>query len=637
MRLVKAVLCVVALCVATCNVPAYGQAAAAPAQTPAPAEKPAVFTFQEVMVPMRDGVHLQTVIITPVNATKPLPILMQRTPYGVPEHAPDHVPGSWKELYADGYVFVFQNLRGRFKSEGVFLLSSKWILNDPKAGERDQRRVRHHRLAGEECAGQQRQSGHLRRVVLGLTAGLTLLHPHPALKAMSEQASPVDQWMNDDMHRYGALRESYAFEYSVLEEADKNANTNFDFDQYDTYSWYLKLGPLSKRTRNICTTRFRSGMTMMAHPNYDEFWKNEAWVNQLHSSTVPNLNVAGFWDQEDPWGPWQIFRHEAEHDPDHTDLMVAGPWFHGEWQTPEGDRIGLIPFGGHETALEFRRDVEAPFFRYYLHGEGDKPDWQATMFQSGSNTWHNTRRGLRRMRRRRSCICTQDGTLSFGPQAASSVREYREYVSDPANPVPYRTRPISPTYPGRDWRTWEVADQRFVENRPDVLIWESAPLDHDVTVTGPLAAKLFASTSGTDSDFMVKLIDVFPEKGQKAADALDKETSDIYADSLNGYELPIAMEVRRGRFLHSYEQPQALEANHPRAWDVPLRDHDHVFLKGHRIMVQVQSTWFPVVDRNPQKFVPSIYQATAADYVPAAQRVYSTPQMPSHIVLPVVK
>ena len=231
-----------------------------------------------------------------------------------------------------------------------------------------------------------------------------------------------------------------------------------------------------------------------------------------------------------------------------------------------------------------------------------------------------------------------DGTLSFeAPSAKDSAKPYRQYVSDPANPVPYRQRPISPTYPAGDWRTWEAADQRFVDQRPDVLTFVSAPMDHDLTVTGPVEAALFASTSGTDSDFVVKVIDVYPEDAQKDAwDAEEGPKPGQYAQSLNGYELPIAMEVRRGRYLKSYEQPHALVANEPTEWKVPLRDRDHVFLKGHRIMVQIQSTWFPLIDRNPQKFVPSIYKATAADFVAATQRVYCSPSMSSYIALPVV-
>jgi hypothetical protein len=353
---------------------------------------------------------------------------------------------------------------------------------------------------------------------------------------------------------------------------------------------------------------------------------------------VPNLNVAGFWDQEDPWGPWQIFRHAEEHDPNHDNFMVAGPWYHGQWHAPKGDSIGAIPLGGHQTAREFRETIEAPFFRYYLHGEGEKPTWQATTFQSGANRWRAYAAWPPPEAKPIKLYLHADGTLSFDrPQTPKTGKGYREYVSDPANPVPYRARPISPTYPAGDWRTWEVADQRFVDGRPDVLTFVSAPLEHDLTVTGEVAANLYASTSGTDADFVLKLIDLYPEDAQK--NAWDPEAGPDpgqYARSLNGYELPIAMEVRRGRYLTSYEHPRPLMPNRPVQWNIPLRDRDHVFLKGHRLMVQVQSTWFPLIDRNPQKFVPSIYQAKAADFTKATQRVYSTPSLPSHLVLPVM-
>ena len=370
--------------------------------------------------------------------------------------------------------------------------------------------------------------------------------------------------------------------------------------------------------------------------DYDDFWKKEAWVNQLHASTVPNLNVAGFWDQEDPWGPWQIFRHAAESDPEHTNFMVAGPWFHGQWQAPKGDSIGLIPFGGHETSREFRENIEAPFFRHYLHGKGDKPAWQASTFQGGSNTWRTYPVWPPREARPTKLYLHADGALSFVPPTELK-QDFREYVSDPANPVPYRQRPISPTYPEGDWRRWEAADQRFVDHRPDVLSFVTPPLDHDLTITGPVAAHLFASTSGSDSDFVVKLIDVFPENAQPNAWKPEEGPKPgQYAESLNGYQLPIAMEVRRGRYLASFEKPSPLAPNKPVEWEVPLRDRDHVFLKGHRIMVQVQSTWFPLIDRNPQKFVPSIYQAQPSDFVAATQRVYCSPAMPSYILLPVM-
>jgi putative CocE/NonD family hydrolase len=623
MNAMRLTLCIAAALLITADVGAQ--------QTPNPA-----FTFEEVMIPMRDGVRLQTVVFTPTDKTGSLPILFRRTPYGVPNGPLPQVPTSWKELAQDGYIFVIQNLRGRFKSEGVFKLTSQVDLADPKATNETTDAYDSIEWLVKNVRNSNGSVGMYGVSYDGLTTALALLHPHPALKAMSEQASPVDQWMNDDTHRYGALRESYSFEYAVLEQADKNKNTHFDFDVYDAYSWYLALGPLSTINARFLHGSIPNWNDIVAHPDYDAFWKREAWVSQLHSSTVPNLNVAGFWDQEDPWGPWQIFRHAAENDPDHKNFMVAGPWYHGEWQSPKGDSIGLIAFGGHETAREFRETIEAPFFRYYLWGRGAKPAWRATTFQSGANRWRTYAEWPPALAKPTNLYFHADGTLSFdAPRRAGA--QFREYVSDPANPVPYRQRPISPTYPGGDWRTWEVADQRFVDNRPDVLAYVSAPLDHDVTITGEVAADIFASTSGTDADFVLKLIDVYPENAQANAwDADNGPAPHAYAQSMNGYELPIAMEIRRGRYNSSYEHPRPLVPNTPIEWKIPLRDRDHVFLKGHRLMVQVQSTWFPLIDRNPQRFMPSIYQATASDFVKATHRVYSTPSLPSHVVLPVV-
>jgi putative CocE/NonD family hydrolase len=599
------------------------------------AAKPAL-TFQEVMIPMREGVHLLTVIIASAVLKAPLPILFRRTPYGVPARAPQQLPPNYKELEQDGYIYVIQNLRGRFKSEGVFKLTSQVNLADAASTNETTDAYDSIDWLVKHVPNNNGKVGMFGVSYDGLTSALALLQPHPALKAISEQASPAEEWMNDDDHHYGAVRESYAFEYAVMEQSYKNKNTNFVFDIYDTYSWYLKLGPLSNINARYLNNSIPHWNDIVAHPDYDEFWQKEAWIRQLHSTTVPLLNVAGFWDQEDPWGPWQIFRHAAEHDPENVNFMVAGPWFHGQWRTLKADSIGLITFGGHETAREFRENIEAPFFRYYLHGRDAKPSWKVSTFQSGANRWRTYAAWPPKEAKLTSLYLHPDGTLSFD-LPKQSAQAYLEYVSDPSNPVPYRQRPISPTYPGGDWQTWEVADQRFVEGRTDVLTFTSAPLEKDLTITGEVAAQLFAATSGTDADFIVKLIDVYPEDAQKngwEAEAGPKPGE--YARSLNGYELPVAMEVRRGRYLASYEHPSPLVANKPTEWKIPLRDHDHVFLKGHRLMVQVQSTWFPIIDRNPQKFVTSIYQARASDYIKATQRIYCSPSFPSRIVLPVV-
>jgi len=404
------------------------------------AEKP-FFSYQEVMIPVRDGIHLQTAILTPLDQNRPLPILLTRTPYGVVSKAPSAIPPALKELMADGYIWVQQNLRGRFKSEGVFKLSSQVNLADPKDTNETTDAYDTIDWLVKNVPNNNGRVGIYGVSYAGLTAGLTLLGPHPALKAVSEQASPVDQWMNDDDHRYGALRLSYSFEYAVMEQADKNENTHFHFDIYDTYDWYLKLGPVSNINARYLHNSLPYWNDTVEHPDYDAFWKREAWVNQLHSSPVPNLNVAGFWDQEDPWGPWKIFRNSGENDPRGNNFIVAGPWYHGEWAGQKGEAIGPITFGGHETGREFRENIEAPFFRYYLHGKGEKLPWKASTFQSGSNTWRQYDSWPPKQAKARNLYLHADGTLSFDAPGGNGA-EFVQYVSDPANPVPYRQRPI---------------------------------------------------------------------------------------------------------------------------------------------------------------------------------------------------
>lgn len=619
-----------------CALPALASSVGQSSQPVPASTAKRLFTYQDVMVPMRDGVRLETVILTPTDAHGPLPILLRRTPYGVPDKPYAEMPEALKALAADGYIFVIQNIRGRFKSEGKFSLSGDFHV-DPGKGTIETRDA--YDTVGwlvKNVRGNNGRVGIFGVSYDGYTAAATLLGPHPALKAVSEQASPADWFMNDDYHRFGALRLSYAMEYAVLEEASKTANTHFDFDKWDAYEWYLSKGPVSNINDQALHGRIPFWNETIAHPNYDEFWQGQAWAKAIGGSTVPNLNVAGFWDQEDPWGPWQIFRRAQEHDPNRTNLIVAGPWYHGGWHASVST-LGDTPLG-QDTSLTFRQRIEAPYFAYWLHGKGTKPAWEATTFQTGSNTWRSYASWPPAGAKPVSLYFHADGSLGFAAPGASEQGAHRDYVSDPANPVPYRQRPISPTYPRGDWRTWEAADQRFVDHRPDVLSFVSAPLDHDLIVSGALSAELFASTSGTDSDFVVKLIDVFPDDAQKPAWGPEEGPAPgQYAHSANGYELPIAMEVRRGRYLDSYEHPTALQPNVPRRWDVPLRDHDHVFRRGHRIMVQVQSSWFPLIDRNPQTFTPSIYTAKASDFVPATQKLYASPDRASRLILPVME
>lgn len=601
--------------------PASAQPAAPAAQVQSP------FLYREVMVPMRDGVTLQTVIMVPRDAPGKLPILLQRTPYGVPDAAPPTMPARFAALARDGYIFVFQSMRGRFKSGGTFTLSTAVHPDNPKATDEASDAWDTIDWLVKNLPESDGKVGMWGISYPGFAAAVALAHPHPALKAVSPQAAWIDYWQNDDLHRNGALRLSYATDWLYGLQFDRNDNAAFDYGQYDTYDWFLKQGPVETIDRTRFKGRVPMFTSLLDHPNHDSFYTGQRWSDTLGRTIVPTLNVAGYWDQEDPWGSWQIWRKQSANDPDRLSSMVAGPWAHGWWSRSGTTALGRIDYKVPASDW-FNDHIQAPFFAYWLHGKGDKPGTGVTSFQSGSWTWKHYQAWPPAGTRATSLYLLADGTLSFTAPATGGCRHY---VSDPANPVPFRPRPISPTYPRPEWTWWEAEDQRFVDHRPDVLSYESAPLDRDVTVTGPVEARLFAGTSGSDGDFVVKLIDVFPDDYEKPPE--NPKLGDYY-HSLNGYELPIAMEVKRGRFLAGDTAPKPLAPNKIVAWSFGLRDHDHVFRKGHRIMVQIQSTWFPVIDRNPQKFVANIARARPADFVAATQTVCSTAAQPSQLVLP---
>jgi putative CocE/NonD family hydrolase len=592
--------------------------------------KPLIFNRHEVMVPVRDGVKLQTVIFTPKRSTGPLPFLIMRTPYGVPEKESLFESGSYDELIADGYIFVVQNIRGRFKSEGDFMMNRpprdrsgsksidegtdtydtiEWLLknvsnNNGKAG-----------IWGISYPG--------------WLVTQALIEPHPALKAASEQASPDDMFVNDDFHHNGTFRLSYGFEYSALLESAKEQNTNFAFDQYDTYSWYLNLGALSNANKLYFHGKMPTWTDFVEHPDHD-FWKQRSVTSHLKHTSVPNLNVAGWYDQEDFVGPTRIYATLEETDKDHLNYFVAGPWNHGGWMGGPGRTLGDIDFGG-DTAKYYRANILAPWFAYWLHGKGPLKEAEAVTFQTGSNVWKSydewpPKRGIES----KKLFLRADGKLSF--DAPMEAEGFDSYVSDPANPVPYRPRPITPTYPGKGWLVWLVQDQRYVEHRPDVLTWRTDPLKDDVVVTGDLVADLFASTSGSDSDWAVKLIDVYPDDYQKVTDAdAEKGTGPV----LNGFELIVADDILRGRYRNSLETAEPITPGKVTEFKIDLHPNDHAFLKGHRIMVQVQSTWFPLYDRNPQTFVPNIYKASDSDYRQSTQKIYRSRDAASSVILPI--
>ncbi|OYY71214.1 MAG: X-Pro dipeptidyl-peptidase [Sphingomonas sp. 28-63-12] len=579
------------------------------------------------MVKMRDGAKLQTVILRPRDQTGPLPILFQRTPYGVPADAPPRMPRQWAALAKDGYIFVFQSMRGRFKSDGKFTLSTAVHPRDAKAVDEASDAYDSIGWLVKHVPNNNGKVGMWGISYPGFAAAIALAKPHPALKAVSPQAAWTDYWENDDLHRNGALRLTYATDWLYLLQKTKDDDAEFSYDTLDTYDWFLKLGAVENIDKQVFKGSIPMFSALLDHPNHDAYYTSQRWADTLGKTTVPTLNVAGYWDQEDPLGSWRIFEKQQTNDPDHLSLMVAGPWSHGYWSRPGASNLGRIDYGV-DSGTAFLEQVQAPFFAYWLHGTGSRPKFALKSFQSGSWVWKSYPQWPLADSKSTALYLHADGSASFDAPAAGEP--CRSYVSDPANPVPFRPRPISPTYPRPEWTWWEAEDQRFVGNRPDVLSYVTTPLAADLTVTGKIAAALMASTSGTDSDFIVKLIDVLPDDYEKQPDA--PKLGD-YTRQLNGYQLPIAMEVRRGKFLASDTDPKPLVPGQVTRWDVPLRDHDHVFKKGHRIMVQIQSSWFPVIDRNPQTFVPNIARAKEADFVKAEQKVCAG----SAVVLPVVK
>jgi putative CocE/NonD family hydrolase len=579
----------------------------------------------QAMVPMRDGVRLHTVIMTPKKALTPLPFLLMRTPYGAPASAGPLGAESYKELVDEGYIFVFQDIRGRYGSEGRFVMQRPpRDKSDPKAIDESTDAYDTVAWLLTNVPGNNGRAGLMGISYGGWLTAMAMIDPHPAVKAVSPQASPADMYLGDDFHHNGAFRLSYGFEYAARMETSKE-DTNFAFDRYDTFEWYLRLGPLTKVNEAILLGKIPSWNDFVDHPNYDAFWQKQAMAPYLTRVTVPTLTVAGWWDQEDFYGPQKIYLTLEPLDRRNENFFVAGPWNHGGWMRSDGASLGRIRFGSN-TSKYFRTHIQAPFFAHYLK---DKDGWdvrEAVTFETGANAWQRYDRWPPRdLTADRNLYLREDGKLSFeAPVESDEARAFDSYVSDPARPVPYRPRPIEATYDprGSGWRTWLVGDQRFAQLRPDVLSWETDPLTEDVTVTGSILARLYASTSGTDSDWIVKLIDVYPE--------------DYPAEpSMGGYQLMVANEVFRGRFRRSFETPEPLVPNAVTDYAIDLHGADHRFLKSHKIMVQVQSTWFPLIDRNPQTFVENIFLAKASDYKPATQRVFRSKAHPTHLVLPV--
>jgi uncharacterized protein len=586
------------------------------------------YTKKSYMIPMRDGIKLFTVVIAPVQNIKPCPFLLQRTPYGADIPIPDDstIPvgdmGNFKQMAKEGYILVFQDIRGKFKSEGTFEMNRPLyhLIDKTKTDESTDaydaidwliKNIKNNNgnvgISGVSYPG-----------YLALDASVD---PHPALKASSPQASPADMFLGDDFHHNGAFRLSYGFEYSYLVENDKLSNSNFPFPQYDLYNWYLQLGSLKNVNEKYFKGRLAAWNDFTKHPSYDDYWKRQSTLTYIHKPQIPIMHVGGYFDQEDMNGPQIMYQHLEKRDSLNRNFIVLGPWNHGGWERQKADSLGQISFGSNTSA--WFRALEKRWFDYWLKGIGDGKFAEANCFQTGSNKWMTYDSWPPKNVELKKLFTTSDHKAGF--TKPSSVTGAVSYVSDPSSPVPYRTLPIEATYgKGSRWYTWHAEDQRFVTTRPDVISFLMDSLKQEVTVTGNVMAHLFASTTGTDADFVVKLIDVYP----------DINTASL---KMSGYQLPVAMEIIRGRFRKSFEKPSPLVPGKIEEFIIDLHNINHTFLKGHHLMIQVQSTWFPIIDRNPQRFVPNIFEAKESDFIKATETIYCNQQYSSYIELPVMK
>ena len=574
------------------------------------------------MVPVRDGIKLFTRIYTPDSVTDALPVILFRSPYSdwnIGVVSPEKDP-FLRSMANEGYIFVFQNIRGKQKSEGEFIMEGPFDKRNRDVIDEasDTYDLIDWLLKNLNTNGKVGQLG------ISYPGELTLMSaikPHPALKAVSPQGTVADFFMGDDYFHNGAFRFAFSFEYAFGEEAAKG-DTVFPFTQWDLYNWYLQLGPLSNVNKKYFKGNIPTWDDFVDHPNYDHFWSDKAPVNYSDTPFVPILHVGGYWDQENMNGPEALYDKMEKYDTKNYNYIVLGPWCHGQWSDSNASSIGSYQME-RNTALDFQ-EIQKRWFDYWLKGIGNGRFPEAECFQTGSNVWKQYDTWPVKTAIPTKLYIQENKKVSFKKPVATGAKGFDTYVSDPANPIMYRQRPIEITYSdSSDWETWLVEDQREVDNRPDVLSYTSDTLSEDLTVTGKVMAHLFAGITGSDADWVVKLIDVYP---------------DMYKKNLNmsQFELMIAEDIFRGRFRKSFTYPEAITPGKVEEYKIGLHEINHVFKKGHRIMVQIQSSWFPLFDMNPQHYVKNIFLASPADFIKSTQSIYHSKQYATYIELPVV-
>jgi putative CocE/NonD family hydrolase len=619
---------------------AVDRATSLPSETPetfTPRTEAFDFTKREEMIAMRDGVKLKTIILIPKGATN-APMLLTRTPYNAAAriarfkspHLAAIVPQMNDTAAAAKYIIVYQDTRGKHGSEGDY------VLTRPLVGPLNPTGVDHATDSYDtiewlvknvpESNG---RVGTIGGSYEGYTTVMSTVRPHPALKVAVPFAPMVDGWMGDDWFHNGAFRQGGALEFIYGQQATRKGDADWWTGEYDTYDTYLRAGSAGEVAKSRGLDQLGFWRALAEHTSYDAWWQHQA-VDKLLAKepvTVPMLIVAGLFDQEDIYGGPALYSALAPKDARGELVhLVLGPWNHGQGRR-EGRSLGAIQFEG-DTAGWFRRAVMQPFLDHYLRGTPKPATPRVLVYETGVNEWRSYDSWPRACndqcaQKARSLYLLPGGRLGFEAPRSNDER-YGEYISDPAKPVPYRERPnLTIGAPDSGWGEWLVDDQRFAGSRPDVLVYQTEPLDKPVRIAGEPFAQLFASTSGSDADWVVKIIDVWPDEVPERP-------------AMGGYQQMLSADIFRGRFRTDFAKPQALTPNKALPYKIRLPHASHTFLPGHRIMVQIQSTWFPLYDRNPQTFVPNIMYAKPESYVKATQRIWHAPGSASFIEFPVI-
>ena len=596
------------------------------------------FTKYEFRIPMRDGVKLFTSVYVPKDKTQKYPILLNRTPYSVGPYGPDlfrDAISPSEKLMKDGFIVAYQDVRGRYMSEGEWVEVRPHKPVKASATDTDESTDAYDTIDWlvKNVPGNNGRVGTWGISYPGFYVAAGMIDSHPALKAASPQAPIGDYFMGDDSFHNGAfmLGANFGFYTGYKPRVGGPAppskfRQGFDYGTPDAYEFFLNLGPLANADERYFKRENPYWTINIDHPNYDEFWKSRAIQHHMKNVKAAVMTVGGWFDAEDLAGPLNIYRkNEKNNGGVAPNMLVMGPWTHGSWSRGDGNKVGNVDFAT-KTAAYYRDNIEAPFFLYFLKDKGDGKFKEAYVFETGRNEWHAEETWPPAGAQTKSLYFREAGKLSFD---APSSDGFDEYLSDPSKPVPYLGYPA-----GGMTGNYMTDDQRFASKRPDVLVFQTDPLEDDLTFAGPIKALLHVSTTGTDSDFVVKLVDVYPDAyPEQEVPAGNKPFG--YVMPMSGYQQLVRGEPFRGRFRNGFDKPEAFEPGKPAKIDFELPDIYHTFRRGHRVMVQIQSSWFPLTDRNPQKFVPSIPNAKASDFQKATQRVYRSRTAPSSITVQV--